>query len=84
MTIKELRRTTGLSQSKFAKEFGISVRTLQQWEQNISNPPVYLVPLLERVMKAEGKFFSDSTTETPSNEGSHDVKADVQYFSEEL
>ena len=33
MTLKELREQTGLSQSKFAKEAGISVRTYQSYEQ---------------------------------------------------
>ena len=37
--IKELRKKTGLSQSKFSAKFGIPVRTLQQWEQGISAPP---------------------------------------------
>ncbi len=41
--IKELRKKTGLSQSKFSAKFGIPVRTLQQWEQGISAPPEYLV-----------------------------------------
>ncbi|MBR4341425.1 MAG: helix-turn-helix domain-containing protein [Lachnospiraceae bacterium] len=36
--IKELRKKTELSQSKFSAQFGITVRTLQQWEQGISAP----------------------------------------------
>ena len=35
--IKQLRQRTGLSQSKFAQKYNISVRTLQQWEQGIGD-----------------------------------------------
>ena len=53
MTIKEIRKSTGLSQSKFADKFGINVRTLQDWESGRSNPPSYLCTLLQKVMQAE-------------------------------
>lgn len=36
--IKELRKLYNMSQSEFAKRFNISVRTLQQWEQEKSAP----------------------------------------------
>lgn len=49
--VKELRRRTSLSQSKFAKTFNIPVRTLQQWEQNISSPPQYVLDMLEKQVK---------------------------------
>ena len=51
--IKELRKQTGLSQSKFAAKFGIPVRTLQQWEQGISAPPEYLVRMMVYIMELE-------------------------------
>ena len=51
--IKELRKETGLSQSKFAAKFGIPVRTLQQWEQGISAPPEYLVRMMVYIMELE-------------------------------
>ena len=51
--IKELRKKTGLSQSKFSAKFGIPVRTLQQWEQGISAPPEYLVRMMTYIMKLE-------------------------------
>ena len=47
MEIQKLRKQYGLSQSEFAKKFNISVRTLQQWEQGISNCPSYLVDLIK-------------------------------------
>ncbi|MBR5348677.1 MAG: helix-turn-helix domain-containing protein [Lachnospiraceae bacterium] len=51
--IKELRKETGLSQSKFSAKFGIPVRTLQQWEQGISAPPEYLVRMMAYIMQLE-------------------------------
>ncbi len=51
--IKELRKKTGLSQSKFSAKFGIPVRTLQQWEQGISAPPEYLIRMMAYIMLLE-------------------------------
>ena len=53
--IKELRKKSGLSQSKFSAKFGIPVRTLQQWEQGISAPPEYLVKMMAYIMQVEDK-----------------------------
>ena len=56
--IKELRKKTGLSQSKFSAKFEIPVRTLQQWEQGISAPPEYLIRMMAYILeleKGEGK-----------------------------
>lgn len=53
MTAKELRKNTGLSQSKFAAYFGIPVRTLQDWEQQKRTPPDYVIAMMERIWKLE-------------------------------
>ena len=62
MDIKALREQTGLSQSKFAAKFQLSVRTLQQWEQSKSAPPDYIPKLLQRLLIYEnalsGQDFS--------------------------
>ena len=54
MTIQELRKSMGLSQSKFAKYYGLNIRTLQDCGRGRCNPPSYLVDLLVRLNKAEG------------------------------
>ena len=36
--VEEIRQKTGLSQSKFASLLGVSVRTLQDWEQGRRTP----------------------------------------------
>ena len=61
--IKELRKKTGLSQSKFATKFEIPVRTLQQWEQGISAPPEYLVRMMAYIMLLEEKEESNGQNE---------------------
>ena len=55
MKIKELRKKTKMSQSEFSSYFGISIRTLQQWEQGRRTPPPYLIGLMERILNLE--FF---------------------------
>ena len=36
--VSDIRRKTGLSQSRFAELLGVSVRTLQDWEQGRRSP----------------------------------------------
>ena len=36
--VKDIRESTGLSQAKFASLLGVSVRTLQDWEQGRRAP----------------------------------------------
>ena len=45
--IKKMRKMTGLSQVKFSKKYNVPVRTLQDWEAGKSNPPPYVIELLE-------------------------------------
>lgn len=53
MTIREIRKLTGLSQGKFADYFKIPLRTVQEWEQGRRNPPEYIPTLLERIWRLE-------------------------------
>ena len=52
MTIKEIRALSGLSQGKFAEQYGIPVRTEQGWEAGKSVPQ-YFLDLLERVVRED-------------------------------
>lgn len=54
MTIKELRESTGLSQSQFAEKFHIPVGTLQHWEQGVRKPPEYVLYMLYELTKEKG------------------------------
>ncbi len=53
--MKELRELLGLTQKEFALKFGFNLRTLQQWEQGRASTPVYLIPLVKRVIELESK-----------------------------
>ena len=56
MTIKELRKRTGLSQSKFAERFYLSMRTLQRWEQNQNEPQEAIVYMINRILDLEDQM----------------------------
>lgn len=66
MKIKELRNLTGMSQRQFAEYFGISIRTIQEWEQERKSPPSYLVGLLKRILDLE--YFKKAECDTIQEE----------------
>jgi len=71
MNIKEIRQLTDCSQSEFARQLGIPVRTLQQWEQGRSEPPEYLLELIQfkaGTMIAEDDHFLDQFRLKPVTE----------------
>jgi putative transcriptional regulator len=39
VNVRAIRARSGLSQSQFAREYGFSVRTLQEWESGGAKPP---------------------------------------------
>lgn len=61
--IKEIRAKTRLSQSRFADEFGIPVRTLQQWEQEKSSPPEYVISMIEAVVSNRMAKEADTSSD---------------------
>ena len=44
--IKDIRKSTGLSQVKFSKKYGIPLRTIESWETGVREAPDYTVDLL--------------------------------------
>ena len=55
ITILELRKQTGLSQSQFAKEFHIQLKTLQSWEQGWRNTPECILYMVQRILELESE-----------------------------
>lgn len=55
MTIQQLRKSTGMSQSKFSSYFGIPTSTLQDWEHGRRTPPPYINSMMERILELEKK-----------------------------
>lgn len=53
MTIKELRKATGMTQKAFGEYFNIPHRTIQNWEGGQSVCPVYLLELIEYKLRKE-------------------------------
>lgn len=56
MTIKELRTAAGMTQQAFADYFGIPKRSIENWEGSKSEPPEYLVKLIEYKLRSEKKI----------------------------
>lgn len=52
--VRETRESLGLSQSEFAQRFGLSLRSLQEWEQARRLPDVAVITYL-RVIKRDPK-----------------------------
>ena len=55
-TIKELRKMTGLSQTKFADKYHISVQTLRNWEQGVTKTPENYLWAINHIFELEGTF----------------------------
>lgn len=53
VSILDLRKRTGLSQSKFANKFHLKLRTLQSWEQGYRNVPDSTLYMIERILDLE-------------------------------
>lgn len=54
MDFKSLRTQSGMTQMAFSKKFKIPRRTIENWEYNISTPPIYVLELIEFRLRAEG------------------------------
>ena len=55
MNSKEIRAILGISRAEFSRRYHIPPRTLEDWDKGISNPPVYVLELLERVVKEDAE-----------------------------
>ena len=56
LTILELRKQTGLSQSQFAKEFHIQLKPLQSWEQGWRNTSEYVLYMVQKILEYEERM----------------------------
>ena len=55
-----------MSQSEFAAYFGLSVRSVQEWEQERKQPPPYLVGLLKRIL--DNEYFNSARNKVESSQ----------------
>lgn len=54
MTVKELRKLSGMTQQAFGDYFNIPKRTIQNWEAEIRQCPEYLLELMRYKLQNEG------------------------------
>ena len=54
MTIKELRKLTGMTQKAYGEYFVISKRTIEEWEGERRKCSSYLLDLMEYKLRNEG------------------------------
>jgi putative transcriptional regulator len=50
---EEIRSILGIGRAEFARRYKIPIRTLEDWDSGKSNPPAYVVELLERAVKED-------------------------------
>ena len=53
MTVKELRKLSGMTQQAFADYFGISKRAIESWEGGQRQCPDYLLELMQYKLENE-------------------------------
>ena len=53
MGFKELRQSSGMNPSEFARYFHINPRTVQHWEAGTRKCPSYLLELMEYKLNTE-------------------------------
>ncbi len=55
-TVKDLRLQTGMTQAKFAAHFHMPVTSISAWEQGVRKPPEYVILMMERILRLEGRI----------------------------
>ena len=53
MNTREIRAILGISRAEFSRCYEIPIRTLENWDAGIRQPPEWLLKLLERVVKED-------------------------------
>lgn len=52
---ERIRKILGISRAEFSRRYNIPVRTLENWDAGIQNPPVYVLELLERAVTEDAQ-----------------------------
>lgn len=69
MTIKDIRASTGLSQSKFCEALNIPLPTLQKWERGARSCPDYVIELIAYKVKTDPQFVVAEAIEAERKRG---------------
>ena len=95
MSIRDIRKKTGLTQRAFAMSYRIPLQTLKQWESDslstsFRKPPVYVEYMLGRLVGyefgQEGRTVSDRVAylRTAAADSKYDAKLWFRYLRKEL
>lgn len=76
MNIKEIRKSTGMSQAKFSEALNIPKRSLEKWETGERNCPVYVVELIAYRVRHD-PIFEDAGREERKSNGKHKEASEV-------
>lgn len=50
MSMRDIRKSSGMTQAVFAQKFLIPKRTVENWESNVNTPPEYVKILIAKSM----------------------------------
>jgi putative transcriptional regulator len=53
MNVREIRKLSGLNVRQFTERYKIPYTTFHDWDTGKSNPPVYVLELLERAVRED-------------------------------
>lgn len=59
---RQIREMTGLSRVEFSRRYNIPLRTLENWDAGKSEPPAYVLDLLEKVIEIGGAYGETGNT----------------------
>lgn len=50
MSMRDIRKSSGMTQGAFAQKFLIPKRTIENWEENVNTPPEYVKILIAKAL----------------------------------
>jgi transcriptional regulator with XRE-family HTH domain len=66
--VRELRERTGLTQEKFAARLGVTLPTINRWENGRARPSPLAMEKIEALLRSMGDRGSDLLVELLGNE----------------
>lgn len=56
MDVRKMREESKMTRQEFSEYLGIPRKTIRNWEQGATKPVNYLLTLMEKVLRYEGKI----------------------------
>lgn len=79
--IQKLRIDKKMSMERLAKEAGVSVQTLEEWESGTSQPPTGKLLVLAAILGTSAEYLDKGTTSSKSNEQPQRRKSGRFFFT---